>query len=81
MRVQASSGAVLRGYRPSYREALQYIRMRLDIRCPSGLATEVRTRRGPDTAVKKISAHKLLMRALTSNNVSLWCKSMVAKAA
>ncbi|CAL8466741.1 g6277 [Coccomyxa elongata] len=35
----ASSSAVLRGYRPSYRETLQYIRERLGVSCPSGLAT------------------------------------------
>ncbi|KAK9822234.1 hypothetical protein WJX81_003153 [Elliptochloris bilobata] len=36
----ADSSAVLRGHRPSYREALLYLRDHLSIKCPGGLATE-----------------------------------------
>jgi hypothetical protein len=42
---QADSRAVLRGHRPSYREALLYLRDHLAVKCPSGLATAVRARR------------------------------------
>ena len=31
---------MLRGYRPSYREALLCIRGRLEVQCPSGLETQ-----------------------------------------
>ncbi|CAL5227452.1 g10419 [Coccomyxa viridis] len=36
----ADSGAMLRGYRPSYRETLLCIRDRLEVHCPSGLDTQ-----------------------------------------
>ncbi len=39
--LQADSGAMLRGYRPSYRETLLCIRDRLEVHCPSGLDTQV----------------------------------------
>ena len=38
--MQADSGAMLRGYRPSYREALLRVRDRLHVPCPGGLATQ-----------------------------------------
>ena len=41
--MQATAGALLKGRRPSYRESLLQVRDRLDINCPSGLPTPVRT--------------------------------------
>ena len=43
--MQADSSAVLRGHRPSYREALLYLRDHLSVKCPGGLATAVRALR------------------------------------
>ena len=39
--MQASTHSVLRGHRPSYREALLAVRDRLQVKCPGGLSLEV----------------------------------------
>ena len=42
LRVQASTQSVIRGHRPSYRDALLAVRDRLQVNCPRGLSLEVR---------------------------------------
>ena len=42
MHMQASTQSLVRGHRPSYRDALLAVRDRLQVDCPAGLSLEVR---------------------------------------
>lgn len=56
---------MIRGHRPSYREALLYLRDHLSVKCPGGLATAVpalipQALPGPETCIDLLQLHAVL---------------------